>query len=106
MKAHAIDVIPTSGNLHIVNKRMAPDGFYREWFPHSTVVAGTSSDRGSLPGPIIRGKKGDHFSLKVKDELVDPDFIRTTSIYQFDVPDQAGTFWYNSHVGTQYCDGL
>ncbi|KAF5360195.1 hypothetical protein D9758_011376 [Tetrapyrgos nigripes] len=130
--AHAIDVIPTSGNLHIVNKRMAPDGFYRD-----TVVAGTSSDRGSLPGPIIRGKKGDHFSLKVKDELVDPDFIRTTSVhwhgidqkhtawadgpsfitqcpiapfhsfqYQFDVPDQAGTFWYHSHVGTQYCDGL
>ncbi|KAG9308046.1 laccase C [Chiua virens] len=26
--------------------------------------------------------------------------------YQFDVPDQAGTFWYHSHFNLQYCDGL
>ncbi|KAF9473147.1 laccase [Pholiota conissans] len=27
-------------------------------------------------------------------------------LYQFSVPDQAGTFWYHSHHSTQYCDGL
>ncbi|KJA22859.1 multicopper oxidase [Hypholoma sublateritium FD-334 SS-4] len=27
-------------------------------------------------------------------------------LYQFKVPDQAGTFWYHSHHSTQYCDGL
>ncbi|EIN05424.1 laccase [Punctularia strigosozonata HHB-11173 SS5] len=27
-------------------------------------------------------------------------------LYNFNVPDQAGTFWYHSHDGTQYCDGL
>ncbi|KAF8798631.1 laccase [Phlegmacium glaucopus] len=27
-------------------------------------------------------------------------------LYQFKVPDQAGTFWYHSHHMTQYCDGL
>ncbi|KAF8806820.1 laccase 3 precursor [Phlegmacium glaucopus] len=27
-------------------------------------------------------------------------------LYQFTVPDQAGTFWYHSHYSTQYCDGL
>nr|BAU94249.1 laccase [Pholiota microspora] len=27
-------------------------------------------------------------------------------LYQFGVPDQAGTFWYHSHHSTQYCDGL
>ncbi|TFK34125.1 laccase [Crucibulum laeve] len=27
-------------------------------------------------------------------------------LYQFSAPDQAGTFWYHSHFGTQYCDGL
>nr|AAR01249.1 laccase 8 [Coprinopsis cinerea]DAA04513.1 TPA_exp: laccase 8 [Coprinopsis cinerea okayama7\ len=27
-------------------------------------------------------------------------------LYQFDVPNQAGTFWYHSHFRTQYCDGL
>ncbi|KZT19046.1 multicopper oxidase [Neolentinus lepideus HHB14362 ss-1] len=27
-------------------------------------------------------------------------------LYNFDVPDQAGTYWYHSHIGNQYCDGL
>ncbi|EDQ99886.1 laccase, multicopper oxidase, benzenediol:oxygen oxidorectuctase [Laccaria bicolor S238N-H82] len=27
-------------------------------------------------------------------------------LYQFSVPDQAGTFWYHSHHSAQYCDGL
>ena len=27
-------------------------------------------------------------------------------LYDFNVPDQAGTFWYHSHLETQYCDGL
>ena len=26
--------------------------------------------------------------------------------YNFEVPDQSGTYWYHSHVSTQYCDGL
>lgn len=27
-------------------------------------------------------------------------------LYDFTIPDQAGTFWYHSHFATQYCDGL
>ncbi|KAF9459177.1 laccase 1 [Collybia nuda] len=27
-------------------------------------------------------------------------------LYEFSVPDQAGTYWYHSHLSTQYCDGL
>lgn len=27
-------------------------------------------------------------------------------LYDFRVPDQAGTFWYHSHYLSQYCDGL
>ncbi|KAG6906721.1 hypothetical protein DXG01_012436 [Tephrocybe rancida] len=27
-------------------------------------------------------------------------------VYDFNVYDQAGTFWYHSHYSTQYCDGL
>ncbi|KAI0782841.1 laccase 1 [Abortiporus biennis] len=27
-------------------------------------------------------------------------------LYNFQVPDQAGTFWYHSHLAVQYCDGL
>lgn len=26
--------------------------------------------------------------------------------YNFTATDQAGTFWYHSHLATQYCDGL
>ena len=26
--------------------------------------------------------------------------------YKFKVDGQAGTFWYHSHLSTQYCDGL
>ncbi|KAH9857793.1 phenoloxidase [Lenzites betulinus] len=27
-------------------------------------------------------------------------------LYNFQSPNQAGTFWYHSHLSTQYCDGL
>ena len=27
-------------------------------------------------------------------------------LYNFTVSDQAGTFWYHSHLSGQYCDGL
>ncbi|THH00638.1 hypothetical protein EW026_g1910 [Hermanssonia centrifuga] len=27
-------------------------------------------------------------------------------LYDFNVPNQAGTFWYHSHLSLQYCDGL
>nr|BBB89275.1 laccase [Grifola frondosa] len=27
-------------------------------------------------------------------------------LYNFEAPGQAGTFWYHSHLSTQYCDGL
>ncbi|KAF5368762.1 hypothetical protein D9615_010402 [Tricholomella constricta] len=27
-------------------------------------------------------------------------------LYEFSVPNQAGTYWYHSHLSTQYCDGL
>ena len=27
-------------------------------------------------------------------------------LYDFTAADQAGTFWYHSHLSTQYCDGL
>ena len=27
-------------------------------------------------------------------------------LYEFSASDQTGTFWYHSHMSTQYCDGL
>ncbi|KAI9435549.1 laccase [Lactarius indigo] len=118
---------PIIGNLEIVNKQIAPDGFLRQ-----TVLAD-----GVFPAPIIRGIKNGPFNINVVDKLNDPSLDLATSIhwhglfqkhtayadgpafvtqcplipseafrYQFAVPGQAGTFWYHSHFRNQYCDGL
>ncbi|KAJ7728916.1 yellow laccase [Mycena metata] len=107
------------GELEIVNKMIAPDGF-----PRSAVLAG-----GTFPGPVIRLNKGDTLSMNVVDQLTDNTMLKSTSIhwhgilqkgtnfedgpafvtqcpivpqgsflYNFPVPDQAGTFWYHSHL--------
>ncbi|KAJ6624148.1 yellow laccase [Mycena sp. CBHHK59/15] len=116
-----------STSLSIVNKNIAPDGY-----PRAAVLA-----NGVFPGPLIKGNKGNHFSLNVEDNLTDDSMVKSTSIhwhgifqkgtnyadgpafvtqcpivpgnsftYNFQVPDQAGTFWYHSHLSNQYCDGL
>lgn len=35
-----------------------------------------------------------------------PITANNSFLYDFKVPDQAGTFWYHSHLSVQYCDGL
>ncbi|KAG6809159.1 hypothetical protein H0H92_001364 [Tricholoma furcatifolium] len=93
-------------DLAIVNSVISPDGYAR-----SAVLAGDT-----FPGPPITGLKGDRFVLNVVNGLTDGSMAKTTSIcpiasgdsfvYDFNVPEQAGTFWYHSHLSTQYCDGL
>ncbi|KAK0229720.1 laccase 1 AVT [Armillaria nabsnona] len=123
----SLEVFGSSGDLHVVNKDIAPDGVTR-----STVLAG-----GVFPGPLISGNKGDQFHINVINDLTDPTMVVSTSIhwhgifqhgtnyedgtssvtqcpispghsfkYDFSVPQQAGTFWYHSHIGVQYCEGL
>ncbi|THU88238.1 laccase [Dendrothele bispora CBS 962.96] len=129
---YGLEVIKNQGDIHVVNKRLAPDGFLRD-----TIAAGVLADSVNTPGPIITGNKGDRFTLNVIDELVDTSMPTSTSIhwhglfqhttnwadgpsgvnqcpiaannsftYDFQVPGQAGTFWWHSHFRTQYCDGL
>lgn len=73
----------------------------------------------TIPGPVLRAKKGDTITVKVKNELQEPTVIHWHGIrlpaamdgtdntqrpiqpgeefeYRFTVPD-AGTFWYHSH---------
>ncbi|KDQ59157.1 laccase [Jaapia argillacea MUCL 33604] len=114
-------------DLDIYNAIISPDGYNR-----SAVLAD-----GAFPGPLIVGNKGDNFRINVRNRLIDPTMLRTTTIhwhglfqkgttwadgpafvnqcpiassnaflYDFDVPGQAGTYWYHSHLSTQYCDGL
>ncbi|OCB87661.1 laccase [Sanghuangporus baumii] len=67
---------------------------------------------GQHPAPLITGIKGDRFLLSVMDNLTDPTMDRCpivpehSFLYNFTVPDQAGTFWYHSHLLVQYSDGL
>ncbi|KAI0041873.1 multicopper oxidase [Auriscalpium vulgare] len=123
----ALASIGPVGDLAIVNKVIAPDGFERP-----TVLAG-----GTFPGPLIKAYKGDNIKINVEDQLTDDSLDLPTSIhwhglfqkttnyadggafvnqcpiipkhsflYDFHVGNQAGTFWYHSHYSNQYCDGL
>nr|ACR19861.1 putative laccase 4 precursor [Agaricus bisporus var. bisporus] len=114
------------GTITIANKEIAPDGFKR---PASLID-------GAHPGPIITAQKGDRVKINVINELSDPNQMLGTTIhwhgmfqkgtnfmdgtagvtqcpiapnnsfqYDFQVSG-AGTFWYHSHFGVQYCDGV
>ncbi|TCD64396.1 laccase, multicopper oxidase, benzenediol:oxygen oxidorectuctase [Steccherinum ochraceum] len=49
----------------------------------------------------------DQSSLGISDFVTQcPITSGDSFLYNFSVPDQAGTFWYHSHLATQYCDGL
>ncbi|KAF8168829.1 laccase [Mycena galopus ATCC 62051] len=116
--------LPPITNLPIVNKVLAPDGYTR-----NTALAG-----GTFPGPLIANSKvcfsirnqltdptmylstsihwhglfqkntswADGVSFVTQCPIV-PDH---SFLYQFSAPGQAGTYWYHSHLSTQYCDGV
>ncbi|KAH9038745.1 laccase [Lactarius pseudohatsudake] len=78
--------IGPSAELEIVNRDIAPDGFTRP----ATLAGGT------FPGPIIRGKKGDTFSIDVTDKLEDRSMDLATSIHWHGI--------FQRH--TNYVDGV
>ncbi|KAJ7785147.1 laccase lcc5 [Mycena maculata] len=112
--------------MEIANATVTLDGDSRV-----AVLAG-----GTFPGPVVVGNKGDNFLLTVANNQFDPSMLQSTSIHWHGIfqagtassdgvsfvtqcpiahgnsflydftPDQAGTFWYHSHLSTQYCDGL
>ncbi|KAJ7181074.1 laccase [Mycena filopes] len=114
-------------NLPIVNKVIAPDGFSR-----STVLAGgtfpgplISGFKGSrfllnvedqLTDPTMLRSTSIHWHglFQRNTSWADgPSFVTQCPIaanhsflYDFQAPGQAGTYWYHSHLSTQYCDGL
>nr|QMP96876.1 laccase B precursor [Cerrena sp.] len=114
-------------DLHIVNKDLAPDGVQRPTvlaggtFP-GTLITGQKGDNFQLN--VIDDLTDDRmltptsihwhgFFQKGTAWADGPAFVTQCPIiadnsflYDFDVPDQAGTFWYHSHLSTQYCDGL
>ncbi|KAL7283147.1 LOW QUALITY PROTEIN: hypothetical protein ACG7TL_002573 [Trametes sanguinea] len=82
------------------NADVSPDGYQR-----AAVVA-----NGVMPGPLITGQKGDEFKINVINNLTNHTMLKSTSINPAEIhtlnSDPPGTFWYHSHLSTQYCDGL
>ncbi|KAG6334762.1 hypothetical protein ID866_4328 [Astraeus odoratus] len=121
------NVIGPSSTLEIANKVIAPDGFSR-----SAVLAGGTfpgpllqAQKGDAFNLNVVNKLTDtsmnttlsihwHGIFQHQTNWADgTDFVTQCPIppnesflYKFTVPDQAGTFWYHSHVTPQYCDGL
>ncbi|KIL59933.1 multicopper oxidase [Amanita muscaria Koide BX008] len=119
-------------DLHIVNKVIAPDGFSRSTVisgatPDTASTPGplvigkkgdqfrinvinSLHDRSMLTTTSIHwhgiyqgGSSWADGPVGVTQCPITPG---NSFLYEFTVPDQAGTFWYHSHHSTQYCDGL
>ncbi|KAF8888052.1 laccase 3 precursor [Infundibulicybe gibba] len=114
-------------DLHIVNRNIAPDGFNR-----SAVLAGGTHPGPLITGfkgdrfllnvideltdtSMLRSTSIHwHGFFQHGSSWADgPAFVTQCPIapshsfqYDFSAADQAGTFWYHSHLSTQYCDGL
>jgi iron transport multicopper oxidase len=114
-------------DLHIVNKVISPDGFPRSAvladgvFP-GPLIQGQKGDHfkinviNNLTDKTMERSTSIHWhglfqsgtnyndgtGMVTQCPIVPNDSYK----YEFSVPDQAGTFWYHSHVSTQYCDGL
>ncbi|KAJ6537795.1 laccase [Mycena capillaripes] len=116
-----------TGTLKISNANISPDGFRR-----SAVLAGGTfpgplikSNKGDTFAINVVDELTDntmltstsihwHGIFQEKTNWADgPSFVtqcpitpKNSFLYSFPVPDQAGTYWYHSHLSTQYCDGL
>ncbi|KAF9461174.1 laccase 2 precursor [Collybia nuda] len=124
--------IGPTADLHIVNRDIAPDGFTRSAvlaggnaknaaFP-GPLITGFKGGRfrlnviNSLTDNTMRRSTTIHWHGLFQEGSSWADGPAGVSqcpiapshsfLYDFRVPDQAGTFWYHSHLSTQYCDGL
>ncbi|KAI0065701.1 laccase [Artomyces pyxidatus] len=113
--------------IDIVNKVISPDGFSRDAVLASGVFPGPiiSGNKGDNFKLTVVDQLTDtnmdtatsihwHGLFQHSTNYADgPAFVTQCPIvpgnsflYDFTVPDQAGTYWYHSHFHNQYCDGL
>ncbi|KAH9931998.1 laccase [Epithele typhae] len=106
------------GQLTLTNKVIAPDGFPQPW----PLIAGYKGDNfrlnvvDKLTNHTMNMTTSIHWHglFQAHTNWADgPAFVTQCPIasgnsflYDFSVPDQAGTYWYHSHLALQYCDGL
>ncbi|KAH9951139.1 laccase 1 [Amylocystis lapponica] len=114
-------------DLHIVNAAVTPDGYTRQAVLAEGVFPGpliTGLKGNNFQLNVINELTNEtmlksttihwHGLFQHGTNWADgPAFVTQCPIatgnsflYDFTVPDQAGTFWYHSHLATQYCDGL
>ncbi|KAF9049324.1 laccase [Hymenopellis radicata] len=119
--------IGPTGDLNISNVNLAPDGV-----PRMTVLAGGTFPGPLITGKkgdnfqlnVINSltnssmltstsihwhglfQHGTNYADGAAFVTQCPIAAGNSFLYDFSVPDQAGTFWYHSHLGVQYCDGL
>ncbi|KAF9493097.1 hypothetical protein BDN71DRAFT_1607093 [Pleurotus eryngii] len=124
--------IGPTADLHIVNKVIAPDGFSRSTvlaglssssgqFPGPLITGNKGDyfqinvidelvDKSMLLDTSIHWhgfyQKGSNWADGPAFVTQCPIVPGDSFLYSFSAPDQAGTFWYHSHLSTQYCDGL
>ncbi|KAI3604175.1 laccase [Moniliophthora roreri] len=123
---HAV-VIGPEGDLVLSNKVVSPDGFSRSAIVaggtlNGALIVGNKGDTlkinviNNLDDPTMLQSTSIHwhgFSHRGTNWADGGAFVNQCPIakgnsflYEFPVRDQTGTFWYHSHLSTQYCDGL
>ncbi|KAG6863970.1 hypothetical protein C0991_001496, partial [Blastosporella zonata] len=134
LSLYALSVVATAyasigpvGTLPIANAQIAPDGFSRpvvlagSAFPGPAIL-GKKGDRFQLnvvnkltDGSMAKStsihwhgifQRGTNYVDGAASVTQCPIATQESFLYDFNVPDQAGTYWYHSHLSTQYCDGL
>ncbi|KAK0469397.1 laccase 5 [Desarmillaria tabescens] len=119
--------VPAYSDLHVVNRYIAPDGFNRSAvlmngvFPGPLIFGYTGgrfrlnvinelTDNTMLRSTSIHWhgffQKGTNWADGASFVNQCPITPQKSFLYDFRAPGQAGTFWYHSHLSTQYCDGL
>ncbi|KAJ7866501.1 laccase 2 precursor [Mycena leptocephala] len=122
----AVMIGPTA-DLHITNANVAPDGFSRSavlangLLPGPTIRANKGDTfninviDGLTDNTMLRSTSIHwHGFFQKNNSWADgPSFVNQCPIaanhsflYTFPTAQQTGTFWYHSHLSTQYCDGL
>ncbi|KAI5117970.1 hypothetical protein M0805_004904 [Coniferiporia weirii] len=116
-----------SKDLRVVNANLAPDGTNRSTvvvngqFP-GPLISGNIGDHfklnviDELTDKTMRRATSVHWHGLFQagtNEMDGPAWVNQCPIvpnqsflYDFSVPGQSGTYWYHSHLSTQYCDGL
>jgi len=129
----ALAALGPKATFNIVNKNIAPDGFTRSTVLNNGVFPAPllAAKKGSkfkinvinrLTDKTMERTTGIHWHgifQRTKNPKQNTNYNDGASMvtqcpivpgesyeYDFQVPGQAGTFWYHAHVSTQYCDGL